>query len=133
MNIAFLTGRLTRDPDVRYTTGREPLCIATFNLAVDRPVSKGSEKQTDFPRIKAFGKQAENIEKYIGKGSKVAVQGAVETGEYEKDGRKIYFTEIVASRVEFLDTRSQQTQQTPAATPQQMENFQQLQDDDIPW
>lgn len=133
MNQVILTGRLTKDPEIRYTTGSDPMCIASFTLAVDRISRKNEDKQADFPRIKAFGKTAENIEKYVAKGSKVAVQGSIQTGSYEKDGRTVYTTDVVASYVEFLSTRSQQTQQTPAATPQQMENFQQLQDDDIPW
>lgn len=134
MNIWVGTGRLVRDPETHYTSGRESMCIGTFTMAIDRAVRPGQDKQTDYPRIKVFGKTAENCERFLSKGSKVAVQGSVQTGEYEKDGRKIYYTEIAAFRVEFLDNRQ------PAPEPQKQtempvvqEGFRQVQDDDIPF
>jgi single-strand DNA-binding protein len=73
-------------------------------LAIDRYVGQGKEKQTDFPRIVVFGKQAENCEKYLEKGRKVAVQGRIQTGSYKnKDGATVYTTDVVADRVEFLE------------------------------
>lgn len=102
MNNVVLIGRLTRDPEVRYTP--EQMAVARFTLAIDRPVGKGKEKQTDFPTVVVFGKQAENCEKYISKGRLVAVQGRIQTGSYtNKDGVKVYTTDVVANNVEFLD------------------------------
>lgn len=103
MNSVILIGRLTKDPEVRYTAGNQ-MAVATFPVAVDRPVKAGAEKQTDFPRVTVFGKQAENCEKYLGKGRMVAIQGRLQTGSYEdKDGKKVFTTDVVADRVEFLD------------------------------
>ena len=103
MNSVQLIGRLTKDPEVRYTPSTQ-LAVARFTLAIDRPVGQGKEKQTDFPRIVVFGKQAENCEKHLRKGLKVAVQGRVQTGSYKNnDGVMVYTTDIVADRVEFLE------------------------------
>ncbi|HKK96252.1 MAG TPA: single-stranded DNA-binding protein [Anaerovoracaceae bacterium] len=103
MNSVQLIGRLTRDPEVRYTPSTQ-LAVARFSLAIDRIVGQGKEKQTDFPRIVVFGKQAENCEKHLVKGIKVAVQGRIQTGSYKnKEGVTIYTTDVVADRVEFLE------------------------------
>jgi len=103
MNSVQLVGRLTRDPEVRYTPSTQ-MAVARFSLAIDRPVGQGKEKQTDFPRIVVFGKQAENCEKHLTKGMRVAVQGRIQTGSYKnKDGVTIYTTDVVADRVEFLE------------------------------
>jgi single-strand DNA-binding protein len=102
MNQVILIGRLTRDPEVRYTA--DQMAVATFTLAIDRPVSAGREKQADFPRVTVFGKQAETCERYLSKGRQVAVQGRIRTGSYKnKEGATVYTTEVVADRVEFLD------------------------------
>lgn len=99
MNTVILIGRLTKDPEVRYIESQ--LAIARFSIAVDR---EGKEKGADFPSIIVFGKQAENCERYLSKGRKVAIQGSIQTGSYtNKDGNKVYTTEVVANRVEFLD------------------------------
>ncbi|WP_338547815.1 single-stranded DNA-binding protein [Emergencia sp. JLR.KK010] len=103
MNSVVLIGRLTRDPEVRYTASTQ-MAVATFNVAIDRPVRAGGEKQTDFPRVTVFGKQAENCEKYLAKGRLVGVQGRIQTGSYQnKDGVTVYTTDVVADRVEFLE------------------------------
>lgn len=103
MNNVILIGRLTRDPEVRYTANTQ-MAVATFTLAVDRPVKSGEEKKADFPRVITFGKQAENCEKYLQKGRLVAVQGRIQTGSYKnKDGQTVYTTDVVADRVEFLE------------------------------
>lgn len=106
MNSVELIGRLTRDPEVRYTSGSN-MAVATFSLAIDRPVKAGEQKQTDFPRITVFGKEAETIEKYIKKGRLVAIQGRIQTGSYQnRNGDTVYTTDVVANRVEFLpDTK----------------------------
>ena len=101
MNSVILIGRLTRDPELRYTSGTQ-MAVATFTVAIDRPVRAGAEKQTDFPRVTVFGKQAENCEKYLAKGRLVGVQGRLQTGSYtNKDGVTVYTTDVVADRVEF--------------------------------
>lgn len=120
MNSVILIGRLTADPDVRYTQGSNT-CVARFTLAIDRPARQGEEKQADFPVVKAFGKTAELVQRYIHKGSKIAVEGRLQTGSYKnKNGDTVYTTEVIANRVEFLDTREQRQQpQTdcPSARP----------------
>ena len=103
MNSVFLIGRLTRDPEVRYTAATQ-MAVATFTVAVDRPTRPGAEKQTDFPRVTVFGKQAENCEKYLAKGRLVAIEGRLQTGSYKnKDGATVYTTDVVANRVQFLE------------------------------
>jgi len=103
MNSVVLIGRLTRDPEVRYTAGTQ-MAVCTFTLAIDRPVGQGQEKQTDFPRVTVFGKQAENCERFLTKGKLVGVSGSIQTGSYtNKDGQKVFTTDVVANRVEFLE------------------------------
>ena len=100
MNSVILIGRLTKDPEIRWAG---EMAIATFTVAIDRPTKRGEEKKTDFPRVTVFGKQAENCNKYLKKGSMVAVDGRIQTGSYDgKDGKKVYTTDVVANRVEFL-------------------------------
>jgi single-strand DNA-binding protein len=102
MNSVVIIGRLTRNPEVRYT--QEGTAIANFTLAVDRPTSADKEKQTDFPRVTVFGKQAENCERYLEKGRLVGVQGSLRTGSHtHQDGVKVYTTVVVANGVKFLD------------------------------
>ena len=98
MNSVSLIGRLTKDPDVRYSAATQ-LAVARFSIAIDRP---GKDKGTDYPNIVCFGKTAELVEKYLTKGRLVGISGRVQTDSYEKDGRKVYTTEVVADRVEFL-------------------------------
>lgn len=108
MNSVELIGRLTRDPEVRYTSGSQ-MAVATFTIAIDRPQRQdGGEKQTDFPRITVFGRQAETCEKYLKKGRMVAIQGRIQTGSYtNKNGDTVYTTDVVANRVEFIDWGNQ--------------------------
>lgn len=136
MNSVVLIGRLTRDPEVRYTAATQ-MAVATFTLAIDRPVKSGGEKQTDFPRVTVFGKQAENCEKYLAKGRMCGVQGKLQTGSYQnRDGATVYTTDVVADRVEFLEwgDRPHAAQNTPDA-PLQAEapdSFEAL-DEDVPF
>ena len=128
MNTVSLVGRLTRDPEVRYTSTQ--MAVARFSIAIDRPAKEGGEKQTDFPNIVVFGKQAENCERYLAKGRKVAINGRIQTGSYpDKEGRKVYTTDVVANYVEFLDSASQQAKPEQG---EQVEGFKQA-DDDIPF
>ena len=104
MNSVILLGRLTKDPEVRYTNSN--MAVARFSLAIDRPAKDG-EKKADFPNIVVFGKQAENCERYLHKGQRAAVEGRLQTGSYERqDGSKVYTTDVVANRVEFIDWKT---------------------------
>ena len=103
MNSVMLIGRLTRDPEVRYTSGSQ-MAVANFTLAIDRPVRQGEERKADFPRVVVFGRQAETCEKYLAKGRLVAVEGRIQTGSYQnRNGDTVYTTDVVASRDEFLE------------------------------
>lgn len=106
MNKAFLIGRLTKDPELRYSSSNA--AIVNFTIAIDRQYTNSQgTRDTDFINIVAFQKQAENIKKYVGKGSLVAVDGRIQTRNYEdKDGKRVYVTEVVADRVQFLDSRN---------------------------
>lgn len=118
MNNVVLIGRLTRDPELRYTPSGTPTC--TFTLAVDRGLSKDKKKEAeskgyptaDFINIVVWGKQAENCANYLEKGRQVAVHGRIQTRAYDaKDGTKRYVTEVVASNVEFLEWGNKSNQQ----------------------
>lgn len=103
MNSVSLIGRLTRDPEVRYGSESQT-AVARFSIAIDRVQGRSGEKQTDFPSIVCFGKTAELVEKYMTKGRLVGIQGRIQTGSYtNRDGQKVYTTDVVADRVEFLD------------------------------
>lgn len=103
MNNVVLIGRLTKDPEMKYTTGQNQMAVTTFTLAIDRPVRQGQEKKTDFIRVTVFGRTAENCDRYLAKGRQAAVQGRIQTGSYvNKDGQTVYTTDIVAGNVEFL-------------------------------
>ena len=107
MNKVVLMGRLTRDPEVRYSQGENSLCIARYTLAVDRPRQKDKEASADFISIVAFGKAGEFAEKYFKKGTKLVVSGRIQTGNYtNKDGQKVYTTEIVAEDQEFAESKN---------------------------
>ena len=106
MNKVVLIGRLTRDPELRYTSSNIP--SARFTLAVNRPFqNQNGERETDFINIVVWRRQAENVGKYIKKGSLVAVEGKIQTGSYEKDGQRVFTTDVVADNVQFLDNKSQ--------------------------
>ena len=107
MNKAILMGRLTADPNVRYTTGENSTAIANYTLAVDRRSTKGATETADFIQIKAFGSNGEFAEKYLKKGTKIIVIGRIQTGSYtNKEGQKIYTTEVVAESQEFAESKS---------------------------
>ena len=114
MNKVILTGRLTKDPEVRYSQGDNPTCIARYTLASDRKYSKGDDKQTDFINCVAFGKTGEFAEKYLKKGTKILVVGRIQTGSYEKDGKKYYTTDVVVEEHEFCESKGS-VEATPAA------------------
>ena len=107
MNKVFLIGRLTKDPELRYTNNNIP--AANFTIAINRPFeNQNGVREADFINITVWRKQAENIKKYVFKGSLVAVDGRIQTRNYEdKDGKKIYVTEVIADSVEFLEPKQQ--------------------------
>ena len=106
MNRVMLIGRLTAKPELRYTGANLPYC--RFSLAVNRTFSNAQgERQTDFINIVVWRKQAENVKKFVSKGSLVAVEGRIQTGSYEKDGQRIYTTDVVADSVQFLESKAQ--------------------------
>lgn len=112
MNSVVLIGRLTKDPEVRYTSESQ-MAVATFTLAIDRPKQKDKDKQTDFPRVTAFGKTAENCERFLAKGRLVAVQGRIQTGKYDnKEGVTVFTTDVIADRVQFLEWGDKKEQDT---------------------
>lgn len=108
MNKVNLIGRLTYDPEVRYTQGDQPMCIASYRLAVERRGKKVEGQQNaDFISIKAFGKGGEFAEKYLHKGMKVAVSGHIQTGSYTRqDGQKVYTTDVIADEQEFCENKA---------------------------
>lgn len=104
MNKVFLIGRLTRDIELRYTESN--IAVGTTTIAVNRPKQKEKEQEADFIKIKVWGKQAENIQKYLNKGSLIAVEGRIQTGSYtNQEGEKRYITEVIANNVQFLETK----------------------------
>ena len=108
MNKAILMGRLTRDPEVRYSQGEPPLAIARYTLAVDRRFNRnGDDATADFINCVAFGKSGEFAERYFRKGIKIAVTGRIQTGSYtNKDGIKVYTTEVVVEEQEFAESKN---------------------------
>lgn len=106
MNKVVLMGRLTRDPEVRYTQGDNPMAIARYTMAVDRRFKREGEATADFISCIAFGKQAEFAEKYFRQGLKVIVSGRIQTGSYtNKEGRKVYTTDVVIEEQDFVESK----------------------------
>ena len=121
MNSVTLIGRLTKDPETRYT--ESGLAVTKFTLAVDRASKDGG---ADFISIRVFGKTAENCERFLRKGRQAGISGRIQTGSYEKrDGTKVYTTEVIADRVEFLGSR-EQAEPPILDTP---DDFEQIQED----
>ena len=109
MNKVILMGRLTRDPDIRYTQGDNSMCIARYTLAVDRRFSRNNNdgNSADFIPCVVFGRSAEFTEKYLKKGTKMTIVGRIQTGSYtNKDGVKVYTTEVVIEEQEFAESKN---------------------------
>ncbi len=108
MNKVILMGRLTRDPEVRYSQGDNAMAVARYTLAVDRRFSRRNDDQTaDFINCVAFGKSGEFAERYLHKGTKIAVTGRIQTGSYtNKDGVKVYTTDVVVEDQEFAESKN---------------------------
>lgn len=151
MNKVFLIGRMTSDPVLRYSDSQ--VAVLRFNVAIDRGRDKnGNDKGTDFPSVLAFGRTAENMSKFVGKGNRVAIEGHIRTDKHQnKNGDTVYTTDVIADRVEFIDWKdSGQKSDNPAPTnqgydpyqpkgPQQMSmnqmpaGFEAISDDDVPF
>lgn len=120
MNKVILMGRLTRDAEIRSSQGGNPTTIARYTLAVDRRFKRDGDQTADFINCIAFGKSAEFAEKYFHKGTKVVVTGRIQTGSYtNKDGQKVYTTDVVVEDQEFAESKatSQQNQQSNNSAP----------------
>lgn len=113
MNLVILKGRLTRDPEVRYSQGATPMATAKYSLAVDRKFKREGEPTADFINCVAFGKQGEFAEKYLKQGMAVLVKGRILTGNYtNKDGKKVYTTDVVVEEHEFCESKNNQSNNT---------------------
>lgn len=107
MNKVILMGRLTRDPEVRYSQGENATAVARYTLAVDRKFNRDNEQTADFINCVAFGKLGEFAEKYLTKGTKIAVEGRIQTGSYtNKDGGKVYTTDVIVEAQEFAESKN---------------------------
>ena len=134
MNSVCLVGRLTKDPDVRYNPDTS-MATARFSVAIDRGKDKnGKDKGADYPNVICFGKTAELVEKYLSKGRQVGIQGRIQTGSYEKkDGTKVYTTDVVADRIEFLGDRGEKKVNEEGEQMPIPEGFTKMDDDEIPF
>ena len=123
MNSVNLIGRLTKDPELRYTPSQ--VAVARFSVAIDRGKDKNGENRgADFPNIVAFGKTAETCSKYLSKGRQVGIQGHIQTGSYEKqDGTKVYTTDVVADRIHFIGNKSEAPSNKPQQEPDLAEMY----------
>lgn len=116
MNKVILMGRLTRDPEIRYTEGDNAMAIARYSLAVDRRRKTDEEQSADFINCVAFGKSAEFAKKYLRKGLKIAVTGRIQTGSYtNRDGQKVYTTDVVVEDQEFAESKTASSASTETA------------------
>lgn len=111
MNKVIVVGRLTRDPEIKYTTGESATAIARFSLAVNRKFKNAEgEYEADFINCIAFGKTAEFVEKYFNKGMAMGIAGRIQTGSYtNKDGQKVYTTDVVVEETEFVESKNKDT------------------------
>lgn len=125
MNKVILLGRIVRDPEVRYSQGQNASAVAKFSLAVDRRFKQEGQPSADFINCVAFGKQAEFTEKYLRQGTKIAIVGRIQTGSYtNKDGNKVYTTDVVVEECEFAESKNasqENTQPKPKPTPSNLD------------
>ena len=127
MNKVILMGRLTRDPEVRYSQGDNATAIARFTLAVDRRIKRDNEASVDYINCVSFGRSAEFAEKYFHKGTKIVIARRIQTGSYtNKDGQKVYTTDIVIEEQDFAESKAA-SQQNNSGNAQNASNNQQAQ------
>lgn len=133
MNTVIISGRITKDVTCNYTPSG--MAVARFSLALNRGKDKdGKDRGADFPSVVAFGRTAENIEKFSGKGLRIEVVGHLQTGSYGKDGVKHYTTDVIADRVEFIDWKQSGQASNYAGMQEEMppDDFQAI-DEDVPF
>ena len=119
MNKVILMGRLTKDPEVRYSQGNNPMAIARYTLAVDRKFKRNGEPNADFINCIAFGKNGEFAEKYLHKGIKILVEGRWQSGSYtNRDGQKVYTNDCVVESCEFAESKNASQSERPKPMPQ---------------
>jgi single stranded DNA-binding protein (ssb) len=107
VNKVILMGRLTREPEVRYSTGEKPMAIAKYTLAIDRKYKRDGEPTADFINCTVFGKSAEFVEKYFHQGTKIAITGRIQTGSFtNKEGQKVFTTTVVVEEQEFAESKA---------------------------
>jgi single-strand DNA-binding protein len=138
MNKVILVGRLTRDPEVRYSQGENATAVARYTIAVDRRFKRDNEPTADFIPCIVFGRSAEFAEKYFRQGLRISVSGRIQTGSYtNKDGVKVYTTEVIVEEQEFAESKSesagnkspnQQSSNTPAASSGSSDGFMNIPD-----
>ena len=115
MNKIILLARLTRDPEVRYSQGENSMAIASFSVATNRKFKRDGEPDADFFNCTAFGKQAEFVEKYLKKGTKILLSGRVQNDNYtNKEGQKVYSVRIMVEEIEFAESKGNNTETQPA-------------------
>ena len=130
MNNVVLMGRLTADPE--YRTAQSGIVVVSYTLAVERRFKKDGEPTADFIRCKAFGKSAEFAERYFKKGTKIAVTGRIQTGSYEKDGHKVYTTDVIIDNQEFAESKAASAEATEvpeASRPEAPDDFMAIPED----
>ena len=129
MNKIILIGRLTCDVEMRYGTNNNNTAIARYTLAVNRPYKQNGGQEADFLPCIAFGKTAEFAEKYLAKGMRVAIEGRIQTGSYtNRDGQKVYTTDVVVERQEFLEKRADNSQPDSGAAESYDDRFMDIPD-----
>ena len=125
MNKVILMGRLTRDPEVRYSQGDNATAIAKFALAVNRKTKRENETSADYINCISFGRSAEFAEKYFRKGTKIVILGRIQTGSYtNRDGQKVYTTDIVIEEQDFAESKSASQQNNSGSTHNTSNNWQ---------
>ena len=142
MNKVSLMGRLTRDPEVRYGAGENSTAVARYTIAVDRRFKRDGEQSADFIGCVAFGRNAEFAEKYLRQGTKIVLTGRIQTGSYtNRDGRKVYTTDIVVEEQEFAENKAagnggQNNYSRPSAATSDTDGFMNIPDgidDELPF
>ena len=145
MNKVVLLGRLTKDPEVRYSTGEKETAVARYTVAVDRRFKRDGEPTADFIPCVVFGRSAEFAEKYFRQGMRISVSGRIQTGSYtNKDGVKVYTTEVIVEEQEFAESRAEsdanranyQYQTSAGTTPDEGDGFMNIPDgidDELPF
>ena len=136
MNKVIIIGRLTRDPEIKYTTGENATATARFSLAVNRRFkNKEGNYDADFINCVAFGKTAEFIEKYFTKGMAIGITGRIQTGSYtNKEGQKVYTTDVVVEETEFVESKNKGTSDNVANNANSNSDFEEtVSDDEMPF